>query len=85
MSKVWVNGKFFTSENKKSEGWTPPPNPEKILWGLCPSCGAVICEGDTVAMLGDHDKVACIACFDTIPGAHVDCVGLRLPDLTLSQ
>ena len=65
--------------------WTLPPVPDKTVWGLCPSCGVVICEGDTVTMYGDHDQVACIACFDTIPGAHVDCAGLKFPDIMLSQ
>ena len=83
MGKVWVNGKFFTSDSKKAEGWTPPLKP-KVLWGLC-GCGEVIYEGDTVTMYGDHEVVACIACFDTVPGAHVDCAGLKFPDVTLTQ
>jgi hypothetical protein len=64
--------------------WKPAPKQEKVLWGLC-KCGEVIYEGDTVTMFGDHEKVACIACFDTIPGAHVDCAGLRFPEITLTQ
>jgi len=82
---VWVNGKLLDTAQPKAKKWIPAPPKEKVLWGLCPTCGGVICEGDTVAMYGDHAIVACIGCFDTIPNAHVDCAGLRFPGETLSQ
>ena len=87
----WSTEKGFAGHMAKCKGksdnlggWTPPPEMPKVLWGLC-SCGEVIYEGDTVTMYGDHDQVACIACFETIPDAHVDCAGLKFPEITLSQ
>lgn len=86
MSQVWVNGKFFTSENKKSSKWIPAAEQEKVLWGLCP-CGETILEGDPVGMVADHIKVVCYSCWlaGLLPDGHCDCAGLRLPDATLSQ
>jgi len=43
----------------------------------------MIFEGDSVGMFGDHDQVVCLDCFDTLPGAHLDCAGLHFPELTL--
>ena len=84
---VWVNGKFRNTENKKAEKWIPAPQKEKVLWGLCRSCGGAICEGDSVGMVADHDKVVCYDCWlaGALPEGHLDCAGLRLPGETLSQ
>jgi hypothetical protein len=86
MSRVWVNNKFFTSDNKKAEKWKPAAQQEKVFWGLC-GCGEIIHEGDAVGMYGDHLIVVCYACWLTgrTPNLHLDCAGLKLPGLTLSQ
>lgn len=86
MARVWVNSKWLTSENKKSEKWKPPPKLEKVLWGIC-ICGEAIYRGDSVGMIGDHERVVCYACLlaGALPESHLDCAGLRFPDSTLSQ
>lgn len=86
MSRVWVNSKWLTSDNKKAEKWKPSPGQEKKLWGLC-ICGEQICEGDAVGMEGDHVQVVCYSCWlaGAIVDGHLDCCNLRFPDETLSQ
>lgn len=86
MSQVWVNGKFFTSENNKSGKWKPAPEQEKVLWGSC-FCGELIYEGDPVGMIADHVKVVCYSCWIAgfLSESHLDCAGLILPDATLSH
>jgi hypothetical protein len=86
MDRVWVNSKWLTSDNTKTEKWKPESGKDKALWGLC-ACGETIYEGDAVGMRGDHVQVVCYACWleGKILEAHLDCVGLRLPGVTLSN
>lgn len=86
MSRVWVNSKWLTSDNKKAEKWKPSPVQENKFWGLC-DCGEKIYEGDAVGMVADHEVVVCYVCLlaGEIPDIHLDCAGLRFPDETLSQ
>jgi len=81
---VWVNGKFLNTENKKAEKWSPEPQKEKVLYGLCP-CGEQICEGDSVGMVADHEQVCCYTCWlaGALPNGHLDCCNLKLPEITL--
>lgn len=85
-SRVWVNSRFLTSDSKKAEAWTPAAKKEKVFYGLCP-CGEQICEGDSVGMYGEHERLVCYACWLTgeHTDMHLDCCGLRFPDPTLSQ
>lgn len=87
MSPAWVNGKILKSSHPKADKWNPDPPKEKVLWGLCKSCGATICEGDSVGMVADHEQVICYNCFANgeFTDFHMDCAGLKLPDSTLSQ
>ena len=86
MGQVWVNGKFFTSENKKTDKWKPAAEQEKKLWGKC-GCGEFIYEGDPVGMVGEHDRVVCYSCWlaGILEDGHLDCCMLEFPDATLSQ
>lgn len=86
MSPVWVNGKFLNTSQPKAKNWTPAAPKEKVLYGLCP-CGEVICEGDSVGMYGNHERVVCYQCWLTgeFIEFHLDCAGLKFPDHTLSQ
>lgn len=86
MSRVWVNSKWLTSDNPKAKKWKPAAQQEKVLYGSCP-CGEEIFEGDAVAMYGDHEQVRCYTCWMTgeFTDFHLDCAGLKFPDVTLSQ
>lgn len=88
MSKVWVNGKFFTSDNPKLKKMkhVPVPPQEKVLYSTC-VCGEAIYEDDWVGMKGDHEYVVCLSCWraGVLPIGHVDVCGLRFPELTLSN
>lgn len=87
MCPVWVNGRFLDeSANQKVAKWKPAADKEKSLWGIC-QCGEQICDGDAVGMRSDHELVVCYMCWmaGEIPNLHLDCAGLRLPGVTLSN
>ena len=86
MGQVWVNGRFFTSENAKSGKWKPTAEQEKKFYCKC-GCGEDIFEGDPVGMIADHVTVVCYSCWlaGVLSNCHLDCCMLQLPDATLSQ
>jgi hypothetical protein len=86
MSPVWVNQKILDTSQPKAKAWSPAAPKEKTLWGIC-QCGEPICEGDSVGMYGEHERVVCYTCWLTgeHPEMHLDCAGLRFPDVTLTQ
>jgi hypothetical protein len=58
MAQVWVNGRFFTSEQTKAQDWTPPSQPDKTLWRLCPDCGCSIYQLESCWPMAD--KTVCV-------------------------
>jgi hypothetical protein len=78
-NRVWVNGKFFTSDSKKAEGWKPAPKQERTVWGTCPDCGQDILEMESYWPM--QDKYVCVwnGCwkkyYEQGIGFH-DCAGL---------
>lgn len=87
MSRVWVNSKWLTSDNPKAKRIKAIPVPEvvKVFYSTCP-CGESIYEDDWVGMVADHFYVVCYACWraGVLPIGHLDVVGLKFTDLTLS-
>jgi hypothetical protein len=84
MGQVWVNGKFITSENKKSENWKPAAKQEAKVWGQCPDCGCDILCGGTVWWM--INKKVCWECREPYMEAgigHCDCPDLELPEFSL--
>ena len=79
----WI-GNIPTGPNKKVEGWKPAPKPEKIPFGLC-CCGEMICEGDSVGMIADHEQVVCYTCWlaGALPLGHLDSCALKFPGVVL--
>jgi hypothetical protein len=66
------------------EGWTPPPVPDKTVWGICPDCGKDIISGETVWWM--QDKKVCMDCHEPYLSAeigHLDCCDLVLPGVSL--
>jgi hypothetical protein len=84
MGKAWVNGKFITSENKKSENWKPAAEQERKLFGSCADCFIPIYDLDTIWYL--RDRLVCFDCrtpYQEAGRGHMDAANLVLPDSSL--
>jgi hypothetical protein len=70
------------------EGWTPPPEPDKTVWGICPDCGKDIYEMESCWPMSDRTICVSNGCWEKYCeqgiGFH-DCAGLKFPEITLSQ
>ena len=57
-SRVWVNGKFLTSDTKKADKWSPDAPKKRNIFGVCPDCGATIYEMESYWPM--QDKYVCV-------------------------
>jgi hypothetical protein len=68
--------------------WHKPPDPPKVLWGLCADCGKEIYEMESCWPMSDRTVCVSNGCWEKYCeqgiGFH-DCAGLKFPEITLSQ